>query len=295
MLRRLCWALAAWLVCSSYSYSEDLVFGQTPNAASAGYTWVMSNILPQVTGLQINGVVYRYTAEKKPEDDMLVHISNLNAKGDGYIFRNTDNWSQLPGNTIQRSVPIANIFADNFGNGSIEVEGKGRVLDASVVYTFQYDPCFNPQSSPECPGYKDPRDYLPDDVDLNDPLNDEYVKKQLDRKTSTDDEDEREKARMRANAAAAEKRQSRLESALSAVNTALMTAEATAAASDFFALAELPDNYTYQIPGGEYKDAVRLVDAKLPDNPSGIRNTWAQQLLHEKMVDLQYVNLDQKE
>lgn len=280
------------LVCSSYSYSEELVFGQTQNAAAAGYTWVMTNILPQVAGLQINGMVYSYTAEKKPEDDMLVHISNLRAGGTGYVFRNTDNWSQLPGNTIQKSVPIANIFADLFGQGSIEVEGNGRVLDASVVYTFQYDPCFDPQSNPICPGYKAPVEYTVETVEVSDPLDDEFIRREYQRKASTDDEDEREKARARASASAAEKRQSRLETALSAVNTALMTAEAAVAATDFFALASLPDNYQLEIPGGEYKETIRLADAKLPDNPRGARNTWAQQLLHEQMVDLQYANLE---
>lgn len=294
MLRRLCWALAASLVCSSYSYSEEFVFGQTQNAAAAGYTWVMTNILPQVAGLQINGVVYSYTAEKKTEDDMLVHISNLRAGGTGYVFRNTDDWSKIPGNTIQRAVPVANIFAEFFGEGSIEVEGNGRVLDASVIYTFQYDPCFDPQSSPTCPGYKEPVVYSIETAEVSDPLDDEYVRKEYERKASVDDEDEKERARARASANAAEKRQSRLETALSAVNTALMTAEAAAAASDFFAVAALPDTYQAQIPGGEYRETVRLADAKLPDNPSGIRNTWAQQLLHEQMVDLQYASLETK-
>ena len=252
----------------------------------------MKNILPQQAGLEISGVFYRYTAVKKPEDDMLVHISNLNAKGEGYIFRNTDNWSGLPGNTIQRSIVIPNVLAEYFGDGSIDVEGKGSVEDASVVYSFQFDPCFIPQSSPECPGYKDPRDYLPDEEYI-DPLSDEFLRREFERKASLDDEDEKEKARARS--LANERRQNRLEAALSAVNTALLTAEAAAAAQDFFSLAELPGSYEIDIPGGEYRESVRLVDAKLPDNPRGLRNNWAQQLLHEKMIDLQYVNLEPKE
>lgn len=269
------------------------MFGQTPNAASAGYNWVMRNVLPQVAGLQVNGVIYQYTAVKKTEDDMLVHVQNKNALGAGYIFRSTDDWSKIPGNTIQRSIPVPNVFAENWGDGSIEVEGKGEVTNAFVAYSYQYDPCFDPQSSPTCPGYKIPVEYNIEVVDVTDPLDDEYVRKEYERKASVDDEDEREKARARAAAsAAADRRQSRLEAALSAVNTALMTAEAAVAANDFFANAEIPDNYQIQIPGGEYKETIRLADAKLPDNPSGIRNTWAQQLLHEQMVDLQYANLE---
>ena len=252
----------------------------------------MTNVLPQVAGLKVNGVVYSYTAVKNTEDDMLVHVQNKNALGSGYIFRSTDDWSRLPGNTIQRAIPVPNIFAENWGDGSIEVEGKGSVTNAFVAYSYQYDPCFDPQSSPTCPGYKIPIEYSIEVVDVNDPLDDEFVRREFERKASNDDEDEREKARARAAASAAERRQNRLEAALSAVNTALMTAEAAAAASDFFAIAAIPDNYQIQIPGGEYKETIRLADAKLPDNPSGIRNTWAQQLLHEQMVDLQYANLE---
>jgi hypothetical protein len=303
-------AWAASLLCSYCFSSEEvgvftpeisavvaatpgITFGQTQNAAAAGYNWVMKNILPQQAGLEINGIVYRYTTVKKPEDDMLVFIQNLNAKGDGYIFRNIDNWSQLPGNTIQRSIPINSSLAELWGDGSLEVQGQGSVLDASVVYTFQFNPCFIPQSSPECPGYKDPRDYLPNEEYI-DPLSDEYLRREFERRVSLDDEDEKERSRARA-LANAERRQNRLESALSAVNTALLTAEAVAAAQDFFALAELPNSYDIDIPGGEYRETIRLVDAKLPDNVRALRNNWAQQLLHEQMIDLQYVNLETKE
>jgi hypothetical protein len=50
-------------------------------------------------------------------------------------------------------------------------------------------------------------------------------------------------------------------------------------------------NNTYlaaTIPGGQYKETIRLVDAKLPENKAGLRNGLAQQILHEKMVSQQY-------
>jgi len=288
-----CFSSEIDFVTSQTSTASGITFGQTQNAAAAGYNWVMKNVLPQQAGLEINGIVYRYTAVKKPEDDMVVYIQNLNASGEGYIFRNADDWSKLPGNTIQRSIPINSSLAELWGDGSIAVEGQGSVLDASVVYTFQFDPCFIPQSSPDCPGYRDPNDYLPDE-EYADPLNDELLRKEFERKVSIDDEDEKERARSRA-LSNAERRQNRLETALSAVNTALLTAEAAVAAQDFFALAELPNSYAVEIFGGEYRETIRLVDAKLPDNPRGLRNNWAQQLLHEKMIDLQYVNLETKE
>jgi hypothetical protein len=42
------------------------------------------------------------------------------------------------------------------------------------------------------------------------------------------------------------------------------------------------------IPGGQYKETVRLVDGKLPDSRAGLKNGLAQQILHEKMVSQQY-------
>ena len=45
---------------------------------------------------------------------------------------------------------------------------------------------------------------------------------------------------------------------------------------------------TATIPGGQYKETIVLVDAKLPENKAGLRNGLAQQILHEKMVSQQY-------
>ena len=60
----------------------------------------MGNILPSGSGLDINGLIYRYKTVKNTEDDMKVHIGNKNADGAGYIFRETDDWSGVPSNTI---------------------------------------------------------------------------------------------------------------------------------------------------------------------------------------------------
>ena len=63
----------------------------------------MTNILPEFAGLEVNGLVYQYTAVKDPETDMIVYVQNEHADGNGYIFRNADDWSGLPGNTINKS------------------------------------------------------------------------------------------------------------------------------------------------------------------------------------------------
>ena len=94
------WAALALLVCSSYSYSEQVNETST-NAAAFGLNWVMTNILPQNAGLTVNGIVYRYTTVKNAEDDMVVYVQNEDAINGGYIFRNADDWSGLPGNSIK--------------------------------------------------------------------------------------------------------------------------------------------------------------------------------------------------
>lgn len=63
----------------------------------------MSSILPSVPGIDINGLIYRYTTNKETDADMKVHLGNKNANGEGYLFRKTDNWSGVPGNTIVRT------------------------------------------------------------------------------------------------------------------------------------------------------------------------------------------------
>ena len=85
VLRHYLVVLVLWLFCS-YSYCE-IISGQTTNAAGNGLTWVMTNVLPQHTGLTVNTVNYRYTTVKQTADTMVVNVQNLNAQGNGYIFR----------------------------------------------------------------------------------------------------------------------------------------------------------------------------------------------------------------
>lgn len=273
---------------SSYSYSEELVFGTTQNAAASGYNWLMSDVLPRQVGLQVNSVIYRYTAIKNPEDGMVVYIQNKNAIDGGYVFRSSDNWSGLPGNTISKVMPVANIPIQYWGDGSLEVEGRGKVENASVIYAYQYDPCFNPQSSPSCPGYKDPFEFIPENINIKDPLDDEYVRQQLERKAKLEDEEENE--RQRKKKLQERKLKKGLEAALGAVNSSLLTAEAEAQAAELIAMNVIPSSYYLTIPGGSYEESVKLVDKKLPDSRKGLRMGLAQQLLHEKMVESQYKN-----
>ena len=278
------------LLCSSYSYSE-VIYGSTGNAASAGYNWVMTNILPQQSGLMVNGVFYRYSTLKDIDDEMLVHIQNEDARGSGYIFRETDDWTGLPGNSITKNVPVPLINIDRWGPGSIEVEGKGQVVDAEVLYTYQYDPCFDPQTSPNCPGYVEPfaLDLL--NPDIVDPLDDEFVQNELDRKTNMRAQEEEERRRQRRKIVEqVEEDDERLEDLLGIeLASTEYSVEQTVLHNNLTALVGVPVAYTYSIDGGVYNDTVVLQDASLPKNRRALSVGLAQELRHQELVNLQYV------
>jgi hypothetical protein len=246
----------------------------------------MTEVLPQQAGLTVSNVIYTYTSVKKTEDDMLVHVQNQNAQAPGLIFRETDNWSGIPGNTINKVVPVQNIPLELWGDGSIEVEGVGQVTDASVFYSFQYEPCFDPQSDPTCPGYKDPFDMMMEEVKVFDPMDDTFIQDELDRKAVMDEEDEEDRQRRKIMAEG--KREDNLERTLSIVNTALMTTEAQLKAAELMAMNFIPQTYYQAIPDTKYEETVVLRDSEIPDNKRGRRVGLAQQLLHEEMVSSQY-------
>ena len=276
------------LVCSSYSYS-DTIYGSTPNSAANGYNWVMTNILPQQAGLTVGNVIYRYTAVKNTSDDMVVHVQNENALGEGYIFRSSDDWSGLPGNTINKVVPVDDIDISYWGNGSIQVDGFGTVEDASVIYTYQYDPCFDPQSTPDCPGYITPVEFDTNQVSYEE--DQQYIQAELDRKKTLKDEEEQEEADRKT--MLAKKRgedDERLGVLLGIVNTDALSQEQLVLHGLLTSTNSLTSSYYAAIPGGTYQETIALIDSKLPDAKKGLRVNLATQILHQKMVDLQYAN-----
>tara|TARA_B110000858_G_C17802369_1_gene475993 strand:+ start:626 stop:1357 length:732 start_codon:yes stop_codon:yes gene_type:complete len=243
----------------------------------------MQNILPQQAGLTVGTVVYRYETVKNTEDDMVVYVQNENAAGDGYIFRERDDWSGLPGNKIYKVIGVGAIPIEAWGDGSIQVEGFGTVLDPSVVYSYQYDPCFDPQADPSCPGYKIPYDpSLIPTVEFNDPLQDELVLAELARQAEADKEEEYER-KQRTKKVVVD-----LENLLGGLNMKAMSAQASLTEQALFAMNYLPRSYDNSLKGGSYNDTLVLVDSNLPDNKKAKRVGLAQQLLHEKMVEAQY-------
>lgn len=293
--------LTAVLVCyPSYCFSENITpyFGTTPNAAGNGHTWSMDSVLPTPPGLDINGVIYSYTPNKNTEDDMKVHVQNEKVGG-GYIFRETDDWSGTPsGITIRKVVPvIPQLPRELWGNGSIEVEGTGAVEDASVVYSYKVDPCYDPQFDPNCPGYENeiviPNIPEFDITTIYDATEDEYVNLSSDEKVLIDENEEVVDEELEEDEEEEEKRKReyRLSKAMSAIDVAALLSENIRIQAMNNPMQIVIDSqYSKTIPGGEYKETLVMVDRKMEDNKKGLRNGLAQQLLHEKMVDMQYNN-----
>ena len=270
------------------SYSEE-VYGTTNNAAQFGLNWVMTNILPEYAGLEVNGLVYQYTAVKDPETDMIVYVQNEYADGNGYIFRNADDWSGLPGNTISKAFAVPNLPATLWGPGSIEVDGDGEVVDPSVIYSYKYDTCFDPQSDPNCPGYEEPIE-VPE-IPIYDPLQDELVQAEMERKNKLQQEEEEQERQRRQREWAVT---NALEELLSdGENPGLIDplAEAMALA---LTSRTLPTNYYNLLEGGEYLETVVLNGGDIQDNAKARRSNLAQQLLHQQMVDSQYESSQQE-
>ena len=295
MLKRLLLgALVVFL--PSYSYSESIqpYYGTTPNAAVNGHSWSMDNVLPEPPGLDINAIIYNYEINKDINDSAKVHVQNENANGTGYIFRETDEWNpgSVSGTEIRKVVPvIPNIPRAAWGDGSIEVEGNASVEDATVIYSYKVEPCYDPQFDPNCPGYVTPVPVVPEtpEIEIYDATQDEYVslneeerllvdenEEQVDREKEEDEEEAEEK-----------KRKYRLEKVMSVI-------DATALFNENLRIQQINDAtqmtpyYGANIRGGEYKDTIVLVDKKLEDSKAGLRNGLAQQILHEQMIDMQY-------
>jgi len=278
----------------SYCYSESIqpYFGTTPNAAAGGNTWIMNNVLPTPPGLDINGVIYNYTIQKDVNDSAKVHVQNENVNGTGYIFRETDEWQagSLGGTEIRKVVPvIPNLARELWGNGSIEIEGNATVEDPNVVYMYKVDPCYDPQFDPNCPGYKV---QIPEieivDIDSIYSSNSETIEIAT---TETDYDIYEEDELLEPEEEDEEREKMRLEAALSAVDNSEMFANAFAQAQILISMnmaIQMNSYYAANIQGGVYNDSLTLVDKKIEDNKQGLRNGFAQQLLHEQMIQEQY-------
>ena len=217
---------------------------------------------------------------------MLVNVQNKNAIGTGYIFRSQDDWSGKPGNSITKVVPVENIPYKYWGDGSIAVEGNGQVVNPSVVYKYRYDTCFNPLSSPSCPGYAQA---MLDALALKaaepiDPLSNQYVKDAIQSKPLPEEEENKVEVSKKNKKSEKETTEKKV------ITNATLSAEDITRAAKFEMLNNIPgfDAYSINIAGGVYNDVIRFPEKKLPDSKKARSLGLAQERLHKAMVDSQY-------
>ena len=288
---------AVLLVCfSSYSYCET-INGTTNNAAINGPVWNMADVLPDTAGITIGSVLYRYTVQKNTNDDFTVTIQNRKlGTANDYIFRETDDWSQLPGATINKSVTVSSLPAELFGEGSIATTGFGTVQNPSVYYTYRFDPCYIVIANPECPGYEQAlydwlkeRGLLDREPDVNDPFYDEWVQLNLNRETEVEEEEKDEEQAKR------EEEESTENDPIEMLNQNVDIEGFIDGArqNDIISqLSTIPQFEVYTnaiIPGGIYEETITLQDSDLPDNARALSNLGRDEV-HREMVRSQYRN-----
>ena len=269
----------AFLASCSYCYTET----GTGTANTTALQWTMSNVLPNYTGLTITSLTYRYTVTKAAQDSFAVTVQNTDTQG-GYLFRSQDDWTGRPGNTITKTFALEPTPAARWGSGSITAEGRGEVSNPYVLYGYRYDTCSGTVVvDPKCPGYKPSAITTPID-----PLDDELVRAALESKKLPSDPDEEQRRNRLQSAEPAPKKPVVLSKT---VQNSLLTAEAINLANAFESLNSTPafSQYYTALAGGVYRDALKYADKKLPDARGSVRLNLAQQALHTKLVDLQYV------
>ena len=285
---RLLLPLVVSAVYCSYSYSNpNYIYETSGNASQDSLNWVMSNVLPAYTGLQVNGVFYRYTTVKDPDTGMIVTVQNEDALNAGqYIFREQDDWSGIPGNTIQKAIPQPYVDQNRWGDGSIQVDGQGEVVDASVIYTYRYDEdcVVSPQNNPSCPGFVMPEINVPDPAD---PI-DDTIQDELDRQRVADadmEQDDRDRKKIKDEE---DDGRPMIEVLLGNSNTTALGDVAQILHDNLVLLDVIPPSYLTVLPSTVYEETLSLADAELPDNVLIRRASYSQELLHEQLVDLQY-------
>lgn len=295
MLRRLL-LLVVWVSWPYSCYSESITpyYGTTGNAAADNaLRWSMGNVLPEPPGVEVNGVFYSYTPEKLTEDDFKVTVGNKNVNG-GNIWSDTEDWSGNPGGIeVRKVIGLPNVPKEIWGDGYIETEGTGTVNNPTVIYSYKVDPCYDPQYDPNCPGYQVPVPPVVEvSIDFYDATQDENVSLNSDEnkeevyeedKVAENNEEDEDKEK--------EKKEIRLEAALSAIDNSELFAQSLAQAqilAQINAVVNITSYTAANIPGGIYKENVKLIDTKIDDNKKGLRNGLAQQILHEEMVSMQY-------
>jgi len=251
----------------------------------------MTEVLPRTTGLDINGISYRYTLDKNIEDAATVFIRNLHSKEEGYIYERRDIWDNLPGNTKVGYDPLPSVNASLFGKGEIGVEGNGTLSDVSIYYNYSYDTCINPLSSPTCPNYLDALyQYLLDngllDNNINDPYYNEWIQAQLNQEITIEQDDNIKEEEQQKE----DTKELDIEAALSVSGAAekiANTAQQEQMLKQLADIYKLDNYYNKDLEGGSYQETLELSDSKISDNKRAL-NSLINDSVHRNIVRSQY-------
>ena len=277
------------LLLLSYSFSVHAYsFGYTPNVAISGLEWTMTPTYlgaNGIGGMDISGVTYKYTPIKVKEDNYIVTLEN-DKVGGGYVFQDVQDWSQREGGIeVRRTIALPYTPLAVFGAGRLKEEGTGSIEGADVRYIYRFDPCFDPQSDPNCPGYKKPKPPPLPEIPDYDALQDESVaiaQAETDRKLLDDEQAEKEEEE--------EEDEESLEFMLADVENALTIANEIAQSvilQQLNNVTNLTNYYVSVIPDNYYPDAVALQGGTIVDNRRALRSLSQDARMNE-MIEEQY-------
>jgi len=286
MMQLRLWVLSLLLFCSSSIQAYS--FGYTPNVAINGLEWTMTPTYlgaNGIDGMDVSGVTYKYTPIKNKEDDYIVTLEN-DKLGGGYVFQDVQNWSQREGGIeVRRTIALPYTPLALFGDGRLKEEGTGSIEGADVRYIYRFNPCFDPQSDPSCPGYKKPKPPPLPDIPDYDALQDESVaiaQAETDRKLLDDEQAEKEEEE--------EEEDESLEFMLADVENAIAMANEIAQSvilQQLNNVTNLTNYYVSTIPDNYYPDAVALQGGTIVDNRRALRSLSQDARMNE-MIEEQY-------
>ena len=237
-----------------------------------------------IGGMDISGVIYTYNPIKLIEDDFVVTVEN-DKVGGGFVFQDTEDWSQKYPIRIKKVIPLAYTPIAVFGDGRIRTTGTGTLEDASVVYIYRFDHCFDPQIDPSCPGYKKPEPPKLPDLPDYDALQDESVKlaqKETDRELLEEEEAKEEEEE--------EDEEEEMEMLLATTENALAIADGISQAvlmATINQATNINSYYVAQIPGKIYRESIVLQDKDIVDNRRAFRSLGQDKLMNQ-MIEEQY-------
>jgi len=279
------------------------------------YVWRVKNANTNLYELQGDVDPFSITVDVYKEDGTL-YTSYV------YDYTQFQGWTTHEG---YETFPDQFLDPAFFGNMTISAEGNdagywaghwGPEFDtsqSSLILTYSSNPCYNnPLYDPACSGYAEAIAQLileqqelaitsipEQEIFYEEPIQNitsnessmgmENTQSQSQSNSSPDQDNTEEKeTKGKKLKEAAKKIAAKLQEQI--VESENMTEQQLAQAEMLAMINYVPafDLYKMTLAGGTYPDVVFYPTTTVPDSPNGKRNNFAQQLLHQQMVDMQY-------